>query len=51
MNHPTLGQKFDARIASPDRPSTLGWQDFFQWLGQQTAAPKPRGARSKLIQE
>ena len=51
MNHPTRGQTFDTRMSTPERPATLGWQDFFQWLGQQTAAPTPRGARPKRIQE
>ncbi|WP_210526695.1 hypothetical protein [Rubellimicrobium arenae] len=51
MNAPTLRQTFDKHMSVPERPAALGWADFFQWLGQQTAAPTPRGARPKRIQE
>ncbi len=51
MNNPTLRQKLDELMSKTERPATLGWANFFQWLGQQTATPRTRGASSKLIQE
>ena len=51
MNHPTLRQRLDERTSHPERPAGLGWNEFFQWLGQQTAAPERRGPRAKLIRE
>ncbi len=51
MSHPTLRQQFDSRLPTQERPAVLGWADFFQWFGEQTAAPRPRGPLSKLIHE
>ncbi|EYD75610.1 hypothetical protein Rumeso_02826 [Rubellimicrobium mesophilum DSM 19309] len=51
MTYPTLRQSFDKHMSTPEQPPALGWADFFQWLGQQTVVPKPRGPLPKLIQE
>ena len=51
MNHPTLRQKLDERMSKPERQATLGWAEFFQWLGQQTAALERHGPPARLRQD